>query len=149
MRWSVVTLIASVAIGGLSLSARAEPAGRITGVGGVFVTSPDPKALAAWYRDVLGIQLEPWGGATLRYDAPGHPPVLVWNPLRSGSKYLAPSKREFSIDFAVDDLDAFLARLKAKGVVVLKRDDSDPDGSFAWILDPDGTKIELWQPKGH
>jgi predicted enzyme related to lactoylglutathione lyase len=60
---------------------------------------------------------------------------------------MAPSTREFMIDFAVDDLDAFLAKLKDKGVGVIKRDDSDPTGSFAWILDPDGTKIELWQPK--
>jgi len=63
------------------------------------------------------------------------------------SKYLAPSGREFMLDFAVDDMDAFLARLKAKGVPILKRDDSDPSGKFAWLLDPDGTKIELWQPR--
>jgi predicted enzyme related to lactoylglutathione lyase len=60
---------------------------------------------------------------------------------------MAPSKRDFMIDFAVDDLDAFLARLRAKGVPILKRDDTDPSGSFAWIVDPDGTKIELWQAK--
>src|SRR5947209_15509812 len=95
-------LIASVAINSLSLPVRAEPAGRITGVGGVFVASNDPNALAAWYRDVLGIQLEPWGGAVLRYDSPGHPPAVAWNALRLGSGYLAPSKREFMIDFAVD-----------------------------------------------
>jgi len=140
-------LLACAAIHGLSRAAQAEPAGRITGVGGVFVTSSDPKALAAWYRDVLGIPLEPWGGATLRYDAPGHPPTVAWNALRTGSGYLAPSKREFMLDFAVDDMDAFVVRLKAKGVAILKRDDSDPSGKFAWILDPDGTKIELWQPK--
>jgi catechol 2,3-dioxygenase-like lactoylglutathione lyase family enzyme len=144
--WTV--LIASVAISSWSFSVRAEPAGRITGVGGVFVASPDPKALAAWYRDVLGIELEPWGGATLRYDSPGHPPAVVWNAVRLGSGYLAPSKREFMIDFAVDDVDAFVARLKAKGVVILKQV-SDPTGKFAWILDPDGTKIELWQPIAH
>ena len=127
--------------------AHAQPSGRITGVGGVFVASPDPKALAAWYRDVLGIEMKPWGGATLRYDAPGHPPVLAWTPLRQGSSYLKPSTREFMLDFAVDDMDAFLARLKARGVPILKRDDSDPSGRFAWLLDPDGAKIELWQPK--
>ncbi len=135
---------------GLSLtpaSLRAEPVGHITGVGGLFVRSKDPKALAAWYRDVLGVKLEPWGGATLRYDAAGHPPVLVWSPFPEATTYMAPSTREFMIDFAVDDLDAFLARLKDKGVAVIKRDDSDPTGRFAWILDPDGTKIELWQPK--
>jgi catechol 2,3-dioxygenase-like lactoylglutathione lyase family enzyme len=127
--------------------ALAAPAGRITGVGGVFVSSKDPKALAIWYRDVLGLPLEKWGGALLRYDAPGHPPVAVWNAYRAGDSYAAPSKREFMIDFAVDDLDAFVKRLQDKGVVILKRTD-DPTGNFAWILDPDGTKIELWQPKG-
>ena len=126
---------------------RADPVGRITGVGGVFFRSKDPKALAAWYRDVLGVTLEPWGGAMLRYDAPGHPPFVVWSPFPQSTNYLAPSTREFMIDFAVDDLDAFLGKLKAKGVAVIKRDDSDPNGSFAWIMDPDGTKIELWQPR--
>lgn len=126
---------------------RADPAGRITGVGGIFFRSKDPKALAGWYRDVLGVKIEPWGGALLRYDAPGHPPLVVWNPFPQSTGYFAPSTREFMIDFAVDDLDAFLAKLKAMGVAVIKRDDSDPSGSFAWIMDPDGTKIELWQPK--
>jgi len=149
MRNSIMVLVASVAIGSLSFSARAEPTGRITGVGGVFVASPNPKALAAWYRDVLGIPIEPWGGAALRYDAPGHPPVLVWTVHALKSNYMAPSGREFMIDFAVDDLDAFVARLKSKGVAIVKQDDSDPSGKFAWLLDPDGTKIELWQPKAH
>jgi catechol 2,3-dioxygenase-like lactoylglutathione lyase family enzyme len=124
----------------------AAPVGQITGVGGVFVSSKDPKALAAWYRDVLGLKVESWGGAMLRYDAPSHPPMVVWNAYRAGSGYAAPSTREFMIDFAVDDLDAFVARLEAKGVAILKRTD-DPTGKFAWLLDPDGTKIELWQPK--
>ena len=128
-------------------AARAEAPGRVTGVGGIFVRSKDPKALAAWYRDVLGIKLESWGGAALRYDAPNHPPVLVWNAFPQASKYFAPSESGFMLNFAVDDLDAFLARLREKGVVILKQDDSDPSGRFAWILDPDGTKIELWQPK--
>jgi catechol 2,3-dioxygenase-like lactoylglutathione lyase family enzyme len=135
---------------GLSLAPlhlRAEPAGHVTGIGGLFVRSQDPKALAAWYRDVLGLKVEAWGGATLRYDAPGHPAVLAWSPFPQSTTYMAPSTREFMIDFAVDDMDAILARLKAKGVAVIKRDDSDPNGTFAWILDPDGTKIELWQPK--
>ena len=128
---------------------QAQSKGHITGLGGVFVTSPDQKALAAWYSDVLGVAMESSGGATLRYDAPGHPPGVVWNPMRAGSSYEAPSKREFMLDFAVDDLDTFVARLKGKGVAILKQDDSSPDGKFAWMLDPDGTKIELWQAKPH
>jgi len=127
--------------------AQAAAPGHVTGLGGIFVVSKDPKALAAWYRDVLGVPIEAWGGALLRYDAPGHPAVMTWNAMPPGDPYLAPSTRPFMLDFAVDDLDAMLARLAAKGVTIIKRDDSDPQGRFAWILDPDGTKIELWQPR--
>jgi len=123
--------------------------GRITGLGGVFIKSGNPRALATWYRDVLGIKLEPWGGALLRYDMAGHPPHVVWNAFPGKTDYFAPSTRDVMFNFAVDDLDAFLARLQAKGVAILKRDDKDPNGRFAWILDPDGTKIELWEPKPH
>ncbi len=128
-------------------AASAQPPGHVTGVGGIFIRSKDPKALMAWYRDMLGVTLEPWGGAMLRYDAPGHPPVMTLNAFSQSTHYMDPSTREFMLDFAVDDLAALLDRLKAKSVLVLKRDDSDPSGKFAWIVDPDGTKIELWEPK--
>lgn len=127
--------------------ASAQEAGHVTGVGGVFVASKDPKALITWYHDVLGLKIEPWGGALLRYDAPGHPSVAVWTALKPTSSQLAPSTREFMLNFAVDDMDAILKRIEAKGVPVLKRQE-DATGKFAWLLDPDGTKIELWQPKG-
>jgi predicted enzyme related to lactoylglutathione lyase len=145
MRWLLLA-----AMGGLIMASDASAAepGRITGLGGVFFKSKDPKALAAWYADVLGIKMESWGGAMLSYDAPGHPPVIVFSGFPADSGYFAPSTREFMINFGVDDMDAFLKRIEAKGVKVLKRDDtSDPSGRFAWITDPDGTKIELWQPK--
>lgn len=122
------------------------PPGRITGIGGIFFKAKDPDALAAWYRDVLGLTFEDWGGALIKPDAPGHPPVLVWSVFPARTKYFLPSKRDHMINYAVDDLDAFLARIAAKGVTVLKRDDSDPTGRFAWILDPEGNKLELWQP---
>ena len=145
--WQLGLGIAVVAASPCALPVAAQTTGRITGVGGIFVRSKDPKALAAWYRDVLGIAMERFGGAMLRYDAPGHPPAVVWSGFKQDTAYFEPSTREFMIDFAVDDLDAFVARLKRHGVAILKRDDSDPSGSFAWIMDPDGTKIELWQPK--
>lgn len=128
-----------------STTLAASPTGHITGIGGVFVKSKDPKALAKWYEDVLGIKLESWGGAILRYDAPGHPPMALWNAMPENSDEITPSHREFMINFAVDDLDAFVTRLKARGVPILKRE-ADQTGKFADILDPDGTKIELWQP---
>jgi predicted enzyme related to lactoylglutathione lyase len=124
----------------------AAPAGHITGIGGIFLKANDQKALVAWYRDVLGLPLQAWGGAAFRPDAPGHPPAMVWNVLPASTKYLAPSTSEFMINYAVDDMDALIARLAAKGVPVLKRSD-DATGRFAWLLDPEGNKIELWQPK--
>jgi predicted enzyme related to lactoylglutathione lyase len=128
-------------------AASAEPVGRITGIGGVFFKAKDPKSLAAWYRDVLGLPMEAWGGAILRYDAPRHPAALAWNPFPASTDYFAPSTGTFMINYAVDDMDAILARLQAKGVAVLKRDDKDENGRFAWILDPEGNKVELWEPK--
>jgi catechol 2,3-dioxygenase-like lactoylglutathione lyase family enzyme len=118
----------------------------ITGIGGIFFRSKDPKALSTWYRDVMGLKLEAWGGAALSYDVPDHPPVVVWSAFDEKSDYFAPSAREFMLNFAVDDLSAFIAQLKARGVEILKHDESDPSGKFAWLVDPDGTKIELWQP---
>jgi len=134
-----------IAIAGQAASA--EPPGHITGVGGVFFKAKDPKALVAWYRDVLGLPIEAWGGAALSYDAPKHPQALIWNAFPATTDYFAPSTSAFMINYAVDDMNAFLERLRAKGVAILKRDDKDPNGRFAWIADPEGNKIELWEPK--
>ena len=125
----------------------AEQAGHVTGVGGVFVKSKDPEALARWYREALGLEIASWGGAALPYDAQGHPPKVSWMAFPDTTDHMNPSTREFMINFAVDNMDAIIARLTEKGVPILKTDDSDDFGRFAWIQDPDGTKIELWQPK--
>ena len=129
------------------IPAVAEQPGHVTGIGGVFVKSKDPKALAQWYCEVLGLDVKAWGGAALPYDAPGHPPKVSWTAFPEAGDYMSPSTREFMINFAVDDMDATIACLTAKAVPILKRDDNDAFGRFAWIQDPDGTKIELWQPK--
>jgi predicted enzyme related to lactoylglutathione lyase len=115
---------------------------RITGIGGIFFKSPDPKALAAWYRDVLGLAVEDWGGAMVPHAAPGY---ALWNPFKADTGHFAPSTREFMVNFVVDDLDGLVSQLEARSVAVIGRDDGDY-GRFAWIVDPDGTKIELWQP---
>ena len=128
-------------------AAPADTPGHITGIGGVFFKAKDPKALAAWYRDVLGMPVQSWGGAALHYDAPGHPPAAAWSAFAASSNYFAPSTGDFMINYAVDDLDAIVARLHAKNVEVIKRTDDDANGRFAWILDPEGNKIELWEPK--
>ena len=133
-----------MAIAGAAVSA--EP-GHITGVGGVFFKAKDPKALAAWYRDMLGMPVEAWGGAALHYDAQQHPPATAWSAFSASSNYFAPSTGDFMINYTVDDLDAIVKRLSAKGVEILKRDDKDPNGRFAWVVDPEGNKVELWEPK--
>jgi len=119
---------------------------RITGFGGVFIKSRDPKALSAWYRDVLGMAVEDWGGALLKH-SPQSPDTAVWNPFEEATQYFAPSTRDVMINFAVDDLDGFLAQIEAKGVKIEGRMDDDAMGKFAWVIDPDGTKLEFWQPK--
>ena len=118
---------------------------RITALGGVFFRSENPKALGEWYRDKLGLNIEDWGGARIIAEGAGAP-YGIWAPFKKDSGHFKPSSREFMINFAVDDLDAFLAGLEAKGVEVNGRQEMEGMGKFAWILDPDGTKIELWQP---
>lgn len=118
---------------------------KITAIGGVFFQSPDPKALAAWYRDVLGLQVEEWGGAMIPADEAA-PAYGVWSPFKRGADVFSPSSREFMLNFAVDDLDGFVAALEAKGIEVKGRQETEGMGKFAWILDPDGTKVELWEP---
>jgi catechol 2,3-dioxygenase-like lactoylglutathione lyase family enzyme len=147
LRAIVILLLGVLALSGPSRAAPAESPGHVTGIGGVFFKAKDPKALAAWYRDVLGLPLQPWGGAALRYDAPGHPPAAAWSAFPASTAYFGPSTSPFMINYAVDDLDAILARLHAKGVEPLKRTDDDTSGKFAWILDPEGNKVELWEPK--
>ena len=119
---------------------------RITGVGGIFFKCDDPAGLSEWYGRVLGLSVETWGGVLFRPDAQG-PPHLVWGPFAQDTNYFAPSPRDCMINLAVDDIDGMIARLKEHGVEILGRDDSDPNGRFAWFVDPASMKIELWEPK--
>lgn len=118
---------------------------RVTGIGGIFLKCEDPKALSDWYKRVLGLELEDWGGAMFQPGA--GPPHLVWAPFGAESSYFAPSTRDCMINFAVDDLDGMLARLTEHDVTILGREDGDPNGRFAWFLDPANIKVELWEPK--
>jgi predicted enzyme related to lactoylglutathione lyase len=123
---------------------------RVTGIGGVFFKSRgDHKALAAWYQQHLGIPLEPWGGAVLRWpdDTGEDKGVTVWHVAERDTEWFAPSDAPFMINYRVDDLEALLANLRGAGVTILKGPESDDNGSFAWIVDPEGNKVELWEPK--
>lgn len=123
---------------------------KVTGIGGVFFKgTSDNAALAEWYRKHLGLQLEDWGGAILRWpdDKADDHGVTVWSVAPKDSKWFSPSDSSFMINYRVDNLDEMLEQLRADGVEILKGPDSDFNGKFAWIMDPDNNKIELWEPK--
>jgi predicted enzyme related to lactoylglutathione lyase len=122
----------------------------VTGIGGVFFKSKgDHKALAAWYQDRLGIKLEPFGGAIFRWpeDTAGDKGVTVWHVVKKDTTYFNPSESSFMINYRVDDLSGLIADLQKAGVKILQGPESDDNGKFAWIMDPEGNKIELWEPK--
>lgn len=120
---------------------------RVTGIGGVFFKTEDPKALAAWYAEHLGLELEEWGGAQLKWPVDPQPDggLTVWHVAKSDTEWFAPSAASFMINYRVDDLDALLEQLRAAEVQIVSGPESHENGKFAWIMDPAGNKVELWQ----
>ncbi|MBI2409070.1 MAG: VOC family protein [Gemmatimonadetes bacterium] len=122
---------------------------KITGIGGVFFKSTgDSAALAAWYQQHLGLQLEPFGGAILRWpdDSAEDLGLTVWSVAKPDSKWFSPSAAPFMINYRVDNLGELLEQLRAGGVEIVGGPESHENGKFAWIMDPDGNKVELWEP---
>jgi predicted enzyme related to lactoylglutathione lyase len=122
---------------------------KVTGIGGVFFKSAgDHERLREWYSRNLGIQFEPWGGAILKWsdDRSGDGGVTVWHVAPNDTEWFSPSVSSFMINYRVDDMSGMLAQLKRNGIAVLKGPESDENGTFAWVLDPDGNKVELWEP---
>ncbi len=122
---------------------------RITGIGGVFFKSDDKDALAAWYHRHLGLPLESFGGAILRWpdDHAEDRGLTVWHLADRGSEWFAPSPASFMINYRVDDLAGLLEQLRQAGITPLSGPESHENGKFAWIMDPDGNKVELWEPR--
>lgn len=121
---------------------------RVTGVGGVFLRSSDPKRLGQWYAEHLGVVLNDWGGATFSWtdEVPATTGMTVWSAFPQDSAYVGEASQPVMINYRVDDLDALLQALTGAGVWVdAKREDSS-FGRFAWIKDCDGNRVELWQP---
>ncbi len=117
----------------------------VTGIGGVFFHSRDPEALYRWYERHLGLTREPDGSVLFRWAEPGE---TVFAIFPHDTKYFGPRGQSFMINFRVDDLDALLSALAAEGVEIDPKREEYPYGKFAWIVDPDGNRIELWQPPG-
>ena len=119
---------------------------RVTGIGGIFFQARDPKALHAWYRRHLGIDVQEWGGAVFAWaDDPGHAQgaMTVWSV---GSSGFEPGTAPFMINYRIADVRALLDTLRAEGCQVLDKVEDGEYGVFGWVIDPEGHKIELWQP---
>lgn len=117
---------------------------KVLGVGGLFYKAADPVASSAWYKNVLGLDIQDWGGTFFTPDAAAaHPGAgTVFSPFKESTEYFDPSTSAFMVNFMVDDLDAMLARCKEHGIEPVKLFPDEVNGRFAHIMGPDGVKIE-------
>ncbi len=123
---------------------------KVTGIGGVFFKSRgDNVALAAWYQKHLGLSLEDFGGAILKWpdDKAEDQGLTVWNIAGKDSEWFSPSESSFMINYRVDNLAELVEQLVAGGVEITQGPEAHENGKFAWIMDPEGNKVELWEPK--
>jgi predicted enzyme related to lactoylglutathione lyase len=122
---------------------------RVTGIGGVFFKASDPQALREWYRRHLGLEIEAYGGTAFRWAVPeegGREGMTVWSVFPEDTAYFDPSDAPFMINYRVADLDALLAALREEGCEVDDRVEEVPEGRFGWVMDPEGNRLELWEP---
>lgn len=122
---------------------------RVTGIGGIFFTAKDAPALQAWYKRHLGIDVLEWGGAAFRWTDTNGQPVggtTIWSIGPSAGEPFKPSQAPFMVNYRVDDVHALVKALRAEGCNVLEKIDESEYGKFAWVIDPEGNKVELWEP---
>lgn len=115
---------------------------KVLGLGGFFFKAEDPKVVRDWYARVLGFEVHDWGGVIFEQPKASQ---ATWSPFAADTQYFAPSVAPFMINFVVEDIDGVLAKAAAEGVEPIGRQDEDM-GRFAWLIDPAGVKIELWEP---
>jgi predicted enzyme related to lactoylglutathione lyase len=122
-----------------------------TGIGGIFFKANDPEALARWYADHLGVALENPTVSSFEWRERNDPDTFgctVWSPFKASSTYFDPGRASFMVNFRVRELVRLLQNLRAAGVTVFETIDEYDYGRFAWILDGEGNKVELWEPTG-
>ena len=122
---------------------------RVTGIGGIFFKAQDAPALQAWYKRHLGIDVQEWGGTAFTWtDGEGEPfaGTTVWSIGSAQDDRFAPSTAAFMVNYRVEDLHALVRVLREEGCNVLEKIDDSEYGKFAWVIDPEGNKVELWQP---
>lgn len=123
-----------------------EPFKRVTGIGGLFFKTEDPSKLKEWYKTHLGFNVDDWGCTFWWKDKNGNKSSTQWSPFKSDTDYFSPSKKEYMFNYRVQNLEHLLEKLKNEGVSIIGDMESYDYGKFGWILDPDGNKIELWEP---
>ena len=122
---------------------------RVTGIGGIFFKAKDAPSLRAWYKRHLGIDVQVWGGAAFTWTDPDGKPLAgttAWSISPEEAEQFAPSSAPFMVNYRVADLRALLLLLQAEGCKVLEKVDESEFGKFAWVIDPEGNKVELWEP---
>lgn len=125
---------------------------RVTGIGGLFFKTEDQKKITAWYAKHLELDIQSWGGCAFQWkdlkDPDAKVPAsTVWSTFKADSDYFEPSKKPFMFNYRVENLVELLKVLKEEGVTVVGEIQEFPYGKFGWIMDPEGNKIELWEPK--
>lgn len=120
---------------------------RVTGIGGIFFKSVDPKALGAWYKTHLGVDVNDWGSALFHWGGDdSEPGMTVWSPFAQDTDYMQPSSASFMINYRVEKLGSLLEALRAEGCNVVDKTEHSEHGKFGWVIDPEGNKVELWEP---
>ncbi|MBI5838377.1 MAG: VOC family protein [Candidatus Eisenbacteria bacterium] len=122
---------------------------RVTGIGGVFIKARDAVALRAWYQKHLGIDVQSWGGVAFRWhsaEQPNPDGMTVWNVFPAESEYFAPSTAPFMVNYRVENLPALLQALRDEGCDVDAKTEDSEYGKFGWVMDPEGNRVELWEP---
>jgi predicted enzyme related to lactoylglutathione lyase len=122
---------------------------RVTGIGGVFLKAQKPDLLAAWYQEHLGMTPSPWSGVEFEWrekDAPETLGKTVWSLFPVSTEHFGPGPQQAMINYRVDDLNGLIRILEEKGVEIDLRQEDDEYGRFAWIIDPEGNRVELWEP---
>ncbi|MCE3229646.1 MAG: glyoxalase [Bacteroidetes bacterium] len=122
---------------------------KVTGIGGIFFFSDNPKETREWYTKNLGLEMTPWGSSSFEFrnlNRPEEINSLQWRPFKKDDEYFAPSKKEFMINYQVQNIEALVEKLKANGVTILDTITSYEYGKFIHIMDAEGNKIELWEP---
>lgn len=126
----------------------ADTTPKVTGIGGIFFFTDNPKETRAWYSQNLGLETNDYGASfeSRNLHKPEEINTLQWSPFKKGSEYFAPSKKEFMINYRVQHIEALVAKLQQNGVTILDTLATYDYGKFIHIMDPEGNKIELWEP---